>query len=149
LPVLALFSATHGVAAPTFDLWSIRFSLTIAMIGFFIHWRARRPAVMGLGLRPFFYSRLNMLIPSPAISFRGLGDGLEPALSSFASAMVRNSSSADLFAFTNVIDTVAKLVGGPAIAAAFSIRDDMGKSLGYCFALSAVSCSILFSLSDI
>jgi hypothetical protein len=72
------------------------------------------------------------------MSLCGLGDGLEPALSSFAASMVDKALNADLFAFITIVDTLAKLVAGPVVAALFSIRDDMGRSLGYCFLLSVV-----------
>ena len=52
--------------------------------------------------------------------------------------MVDKTLNADLFAFITVVDTLAKLVAGPVVAALFSIRDDMGRSLGYFFLLSVV-----------
>lgn len=74
-----------------------------------------------------------------ATLFCGLGEGLSPGLQAVALSMITVSYNAALFTSFAVIDTLAKLVGGPFMALLFSIRDPDGHSLGFCFLFSAVS----------
>lgn len=71
--------------------------------------------------------------------FAGLAEGLEPAIQGFASGVVGRTMNASLFTFMSMLDTVAELLGGPLMAAAYRIRDANGLPAGYCFLLSAVS----------
>ena len=43
------------------------------------------------------------------------------------------------FAFNGVLDAIARLMGGPVMAALYALRGGDAISLGYCFLLSAVS----------
>jgi hypothetical protein len=52
-PALARIYAKYGLATSRTDMWSIRMSLTVAMIGFGVLWIGRRPVVMGLGMSHF------------------------------------------------------------------------------------------------
>jgi hypothetical protein len=45
----------------------------------------------------------------------------------------------NLFTTISVIDTTAKLLGGPIMASAFALRNQSGQTYGLCFLLSAVS----------
>ena len=69
----------------------------------------------------------------------GSGEGLSPSVQALALDAITKVDNAALFAFLGVIDTLGKLIGGPVMAFLFSIRDAGGHSIGYCFALSAVS----------
>ena len=69
----------------------------------------------------------------------GSGEGLSPSIQAVALSMITVSQNATLFTSFAVIDTLAKFIGGPTMAFLFSIRDQDGHTLGYCFVLSAVS----------
>jgi hypothetical protein len=69
----------------------------------------------------------------------GFAEGLEPAMQSIASDIVGKDLNASLFTLVSMLDAIAELLGGPVMAATFSIRDADGHPAGYCFLLSAVS----------
>ncbi len=73
-----------------------------------------------------------------ALLLCGGGEGLAPSLQAMASAAVTPDLNTDLFATISIIDTIAKLLGGPIMAATFSIRNEDGHTYGYCFMLSMV-----------
>lgn len=70
-----------------------------------------------------------------------LGEGLSSSLQAVALSVITVSQNAVLSASVAVIDTVAKLIGGPFMAFLFSIGDADGHSLGFCYLLSVVSIS--------
>lgn len=69
----------------------------------------------------------------------GFGEGLEPGLQSFGSYLVKKESHANFFSFVSMLDVVGDLLGGPIMAAAYTIRGPDHLPAGYCFLLSAVS----------
>lgn len=71
----------------------------------------------------------------------GFGEGLESGLQSLGSYIVREANFATFFSFVSMLDVSAELLGGPIMAAAYSIRGVDKLSLGYCFLLSAVCIS--------
>jgi len=70
-----------------------------------------------------------------ALVLQGSGEGLEPSFQALASATVVSYMHLKLFATLSVL---AKLLGRPIMAAAFTIRDDNGQTYRFCLLLSAV-----------
>ncbi|THX10071.1 hypothetical protein D6D13_05584 [Aureobasidium pullulans] len=130
LPLLSCTLSGKGVAAQFVNVWVIRFSLLIVIIGFVIMWLAQHPVQIGT-----------------ALLLCGIGEGLEPSLEALASSLVKQASNADLFAIFSVIDTIAKIIGGPLMAAMLSIRNSDGVTMGACFLLSACLFTALWILS--
>ncbi|KAG8533099.1 uncharacterized protein KY384_001882 [Bacidia gigantensis] len=102
-----------------YEMRALRVSLSILTTGFGIYWLASNRTWMALGLL-----------------FCGAGEGLAPSLQALASNIVPSYIHTNLFAIISLVDTSAKLFGGPIMAAAYSIRDEAGQSYGLCFALS-------------
>ncbi|KAL9098393.1 MAG: hypothetical protein Q9163_005939 [Psora crenata] len=105
-------------------------SLAILVVGFLSLWLGRHTAIVGI-----------------ATLLCGLGEGLSPSLQAVALSVVTASQYAVLFTSFAVIDTTAKLIGGPFMAFLFSIRDADGHSLGFCFLLSTCLFAILMVTS--
>ena len=70
----------------------------------------------------------------------GLGSGLEPATQGLASSLIDPAYNARMFTTVAVLDTLAKLLGGPLAAALYSIRPSLEEpSSGFNFLGTSVS----------
>ena len=71
----------------------------------------------------------------------GLSEGLEPALQGLATSLIDVAFNARMFTTIAVIETIAKLIGGPLMARLFSI----GRSEGHgSEGINFLTSSILF-----
>lgn len=78
-------------------------------------------------------------LTSSAMTFCGLGQGLEAALQALGSFVSGPTLNAGFFTFVTFLDTLAEFLGGPIMAGLFSITNRHGVSAGYCFLASGVS----------
>lgn len=82
----------------------------------------------------------------PGMAICGMAEGLEPSLQASGSFIVGEALSANFFAFVSMLDTVAELLGGPIMAAAYQIRTPSNSPAGYSFLLSSVGPLLLYSV---
>lgn len=71
LPSVSRILAKRGFAAQFINLWVIRFSLFVVIIGFIVMWLAIHPIQIGT-----------------ALLLCGMGEGLEPSIEALASSMI-------------------------------------------------------------
>lgn len=129
LPLLSSLLIRRGYQARSLDLAVIRISLIIAIVGFGLLWQTRASWMLILGL-----------------FVCGLSEGLEPALQGLATSLMSEKYYARMFTTFAVLETVAKLIGGPLMARLFSLgRNDGGHkgSKGWNY---YTSCVILIAL---
>jgi hypothetical protein len=69
----------------------------------------------------------------------GLGEGLEVGLQSLGSSLVSEADQAAFFSVASMLGVIGELLGGPAMATIYAIRDTDHHPLGYCFLASVVS----------
>ena len=140
LPIF--FRALEGRRAKENDFASemraVRTSLFVLTAGFGLYWIASTPALMIAGKYLISLFDGVCLTALPALLLCGAGEGLAPSLQAVVSAIVTQDLHTDLFVVVSIIDTTAKLLGGPIMAATFSIRNQDGRTYGYCFMLSMV-----------
>ena len=115
-------NTTHNHYSKTRDLNTIRASLFIATLGFFLLWRATANYQLILGL-----------------VICGLSEGLDPGLQALATTLVHNKAyNARLLTFVAVLEISGKLAGGPIMGWLFGIgRGEEHGSSGLNFAVSA------------
>ena len=73
--------------------------------------------------------------------FWGLGEGLDPALQGYVSALVEKETEARLFTTVAFIDTLGDLSAGPVAGSLYSIGGMFRAWKGACFLMSSVSTS--------
>lgn len=130
LPLLSALLIRRGFRAKKLDLGAIRGSLCIAVLGFAMLWQARASWMLVV-----------------ALFICGLSEGLEPALQGLATSLIDGVYNARMFTTLAVVETIAKLIGGPLMARLFSIGRSPGGhgSSGINFLTS----SIIFVLLEI
>lgn len=113
LPLLSSLLIRRGFSPRSLDLAAIRISLLIAILGFGMLWQTRASWMLILGL-----------------FVCGLSEGLEPALQGLATSLISGKYYARMFTTFAVLETVAKLIGGPLMARLFSLGRNEGGHLG-------------------
>lgn len=110
LPLLSSLLIRRGFQPRSLDLAAIRISLLMAIVGFGLLWQTRASWMLVLGL-----------------FVCGLSEGLEPALQGLATSLISDKYYARMFTTFAVLETVAKLIGGPLMARLFSLgRNENG-----------------------
>lgn len=111
--LLPLLSSLLIRQSRSLDLAAIRISLLIASVGFGLLWQTRASWMLVLGL-----------------FVCGLSEGLEPALQGLATSLISGKYYARMFTTFAVLETVAKLIGGPLMARLFSLGRNEGGHKG-------------------
>lgn len=133
LPLLSSLLIRRGFQSRSLDLAAIRISLLIAIVGFGLLWQTRASWMLVLGL-----------------FVCGLSEGLEPALQGLATSLISEKYYARMFTTFAVLETVAKLIGGPLMARLFSLgrnEDSHKGSKGRNYLTSCVIFIILESVA--
>lgn len=129
LPLLSSLLIRREFSPRSLDLAAIRISLLIAIVGFGLLWQTRASWMLILGL-----------------FICGLSEGLEPALQGLATSLIPEKYYARMFTTFAVLETVAKLIGGPLMARLFSLgrnQDGHKGSKGWNYFTSCVIFVIL------
>ena len=113
LPLISSLLIRRGFPPRSLDLAAIRISLLIAIVGFGLLWQTRASWMLVLGL-----------------FVCGLSEGLEPALQGLATSLISGKYYARMFTTFAVLETVAKLIGGPLMARLFSLGRNEGGHKG-------------------
>lgn len=112
-PLLSSLLIRRGFPPRSLDLAAIRISLLVAVVGFGLLWQSRASWMLILGL-----------------FVCGLSEGLEPALQGLATSLISETYYARMFTTFAVLETVAKLIGGPLMARLFSLGRNEGGHKG-------------------
>lgn len=112
-PLVSSLLIRRGFPPRRLDLAAIRISLLIAIVGFGLLWQTRASWMLVLGL-----------------FVCGLSEGLEPALQGLATSLISETYYARMFTTFAVLETVAKLIGGPLMARLFSLGRNEGGHKG-------------------
>lgn len=128
------------------DLNIMRGSLFTMVIAFLVIYAASSPWVFASGKLLVFCHCTILLIRFVAILLCGFGEGIDPGIQGLASTFASSDHRATMFAILAMVDAAGKIIGGPLMAALYSLGMDVqGRSPGYCFIAASV-CHYLLNI---
>lgn len=147
LPLSCAILIRRGFRSQKLDLGTIRGSLCVAVVGFGMLWQARASWMLAVGKMDLGVIAENQILMTVlGLFICGLSEGLEPGLQGLATSLIDSTYNARMFTTIAVIETVARLIGGPLMARLFSI----GRSEGHgSKAINFLTSSIVFLVLEV